>query len=121
VKRPLAEKPEERDGNDGRMESEENQTQVSLPSHRPWKSLARFPHSHRAHGFSLSQNQNRKEFPATHPIPSVQAHSSMRKCYQRFPDQRLPDSDMIGVLEQLERRLPFHIARDDSFTLGNEN
>ncbi len=42
----------------GRMESEENQKQVSLTSHRLWKSLtARFPHFHRAdYGFYFSKN-----------------------------------------------------------------
>jgi hypothetical protein len=29
------------------MGSEENRTRVSLASHSPWKSLARFPHFHR--------------------------------------------------------------------------
>ena len=40
-------KTPERGGNDGRMERGENQKQVSLPYHRPWKSLLRFPPSHR--------------------------------------------------------------------------
>jgi hypothetical protein len=30
------------------MDAEENQRQVSLRAHRPWKSLLRFPHSHSA-------------------------------------------------------------------------
>jgi hypothetical protein len=73
----------ERGGNDGRMESEENHKTVSLPSHRPWKSLTRFPHSHRADDrFLFPQNQNLKEFPATDLPSSVQAHSSMRKCWR---------------------------------------
>ena len=64
MKSPATEKPEERRGNDGRMESEENQKQVLLAFHRPWKSLMRFPHSHRADRRSLSlRNQNERSFP----------------------------------------------------------
>jgi hypothetical protein len=33
-------------GNAGPVESLENQKQVFHSSHRPWKSLPRFPHSH---------------------------------------------------------------------------
>jgi len=29
------------------VDTEENQRQVSLGAHSPWKSLLRFPHSHR--------------------------------------------------------------------------
>ncbi len=38
----------ERGGNDGRVENEENQTQVSLRFPQPLEIAARFPHSHRA-------------------------------------------------------------------------
>jgi transposase InsO family protein len=55
-------KTPERRGNNGRMEKEENQKQVSLPFHRPSKSL----HSHRADGCSLCLKiKNRKEPLAT--------------------------------------------------------
>jgi len=49
------------------MENEENQKQVFLPSHRPWKSLARFPHFHRADDCSPSQNENKKTKPKGAP------------------------------------------------------
>jgi hypothetical protein len=93
------------------MDAEENQRQVSLRAHRPWKSqTARFPHSHRRdeavgkwkaksrlptfpqHGL-LSRNQNRKEARrrslrdrlqahlAFENKPALQAHPSMRICY----------------------------------------
>ncbi len=34
-------------GNAGLMDNEENQRQVSLVAHSPWKSRTRFPHFHR--------------------------------------------------------------------------
>ncbi len=73
----------ERRGNDGRMESEENQKQVSLTFHRPWKSLLRFPHFHRA-DYGSSSLKNKKERSSQLParLTSVQAHSSMRICCQ---------------------------------------
>jgi hypothetical protein len=73
------------------MEREENHKTVSLSSHRPWKSLARFPHSHRADNrFPFPQNQNRKDFPATGLPSSVQAHSSMRKCFPAIGTSPVP-------------------------------
>jgi len=43
------------------MDEEENQKQVSLFAHSPWKSQkARFPHSHRPDDFPCSKNQNTK-------------------------------------------------------------
>src|SRR5215216_7200550 len=91
------------------MESEENQTQVSLASHSPWKSLSRFPHSH-SPGEARKSGKRKSTFP-TFPLTvfciyktnqkggpaadrfrsRLQAHSSMRKC---FPKQnRLHDCD----------------------------
>src|SRR4029077_11363463 len=42
-------------GNDGRVENEENQTQVSLPFPRPLEIATRFPHSHRPYDFCVSK------------------------------------------------------------------
>ena len=72
--------PRGNDGADGK--GEENQQQVSLAfPPRPWKSLPRFPHFHRAgNGFPCSQNQNERSPWLPTFICSVQAHSSMRKC-----------------------------------------
>jgi len=44
------------------MESEENQTQVSLASHSPWKSLSRFPHSH-SPGEARKSGKRKARFP----------------------------------------------------------
>src|SRR5271157_4886008 len=53
-------------GNDGLMDSEENQTQVSLTAHSPWKSLLRFPHSHsRDEPVEKWKSQN-QAFPLSH-------------------------------------------------------
>ncbi len=53
-------------GNDGLMDSEENQTQVSRTAHSPWKSLLRFPHSHsRDEPVEKWKSQNRA-FPLSH-------------------------------------------------------
>jgi hypothetical protein len=79
-------KTPERGGNDGADgKGEENQKQVSLAfPPRPWKSLPRFPHSHRAdNGFPCSQNQNERNPWLPTFICSVQAHSSMRICWER--------------------------------------
>ena len=58
-------KPErESRGNDGRVENEENQTQVSLRFPQPLEIAARFPHSHRSGGVCISgrkQIQNPKK------------------------------------------------------------
>ncbi len=43
----IAENPPPRRWKGRAVESGENQTTVFLPSHSPWKSLPRFPHSHR--------------------------------------------------------------------------
>src|SRR6202171_311235 len=70
-------------------ENEENQTHVSLLSHRPWKSLLRFPHFHRAGYGSLFSSENDKKKPqkgAPHCdrlISSLQAHPWIRKCSLR--------------------------------------
>jgi len=73
----------ERRGNDGRMESMENQKTVFHPSHRPWKSLLRFPHSHRAYGFPLSlKTKPERSSPLPVRLTSVQAHPSMRICFR---------------------------------------
>lgn len=92
-------------GNDGLMDSEENQPQVSLTAHSPWKSLLRFPHSHsrdeavekwksQEQAFPLShcsvcplfehEEQNKKGGLAAVATLHFQAHSSMRKCFSRF-------------------------------------
>jgi hypothetical protein len=42
-------------GNDGRVENEENQTQVSLPFPPPLEIATRFPHSHRPYDFCASK------------------------------------------------------------------
>ena len=55
------------------VENEENQTQVSLISPSPWKSLLRFPHFHRA---------------AYGPLSSPKR---TRKNTERSPTLRLPD------------------------------
>src|SRR6266496_1569337 len=86
------------------MDAEENQNQVSLRVHSPWKSQkARFPHSHRPDDEARGKVEIQKQdfhFP-TGSIPlfqtkdktkerrpgggslrsRLQAHSSMRKCY----------------------------------------
>jgi hypothetical protein len=78
-------KPGEDRGNDGRVENEENRTQVSLLSHSPWKSLrdSHIPTAPAAGYVRNLQNQNsRKEpLPADRFTLHLQAHSSMRKCY----------------------------------------
>jgi hypothetical protein len=94
-------KPGEDRGNDGRVENEENQTQVSLPFPRPLEIATRFPHSHRPYGFCVSnlQNQIKKGDPGGGSLRSrLQAHSSMRKCCgvdsgvdSGFPAVSLPD------------------------------
>ena len=48
------------------MESLENQPQVFHPSHRPWKSLKRFPHSH-----SFDDDSYIKERPKPPPLRIV--------------------------------------------------
>jgi hypothetical protein len=82
------------------MENEENQKQVSLVSHSPWKSQkARFPHSHSPgddreekwksktriptfpRGF-LFFSYLRKEDSLNAGFPVVQAHRSIRICSQ---------------------------------------
>ena len=93
-------------GNDGLLDSEENQTQVSLTAHSPWKSLRRFPHSHsrdepvekwksQVQAFPLShcsacplfnQNQNKKgglAAVASLPPPGSFFHEKML----RLPEQ----------------------------------
>jgi hypothetical protein len=49
------------------METEENRKQVFLGYHSPWKSLARFPHSHRrdekSHGKVESPKAGLPTFP----------------------------------------------------------
>src|SRR5579883_2637882 len=77
-------KARQRGGNAGRWKARKTERQVFLPSHRPWKSLWRFPHSHRADSWSSlskskTKNENRKELPAAGHLPSVQAHPSMRE------------------------------------------
>jgi hypothetical protein len=63
-------KPEERRGNDGCLENEENQTPVSLRFPEPLEIAARFPHSHRAgdEWFSNQKNKtpNQERSPAEH-------------------------------------------------------
>src|SRR5271163_4959147 len=84
-------------GNDGRVENEENQTQVSHPFPRPLEIAARFPHSHRP-GAAWESGKPKAGFPLSHllfscskPIQKgdpcsgslcsrLQAHCSMRKC-----------------------------------------
>src|SRR2546425_947583 len=64
------------------MESEENQTQVSLPSHSPWKSLrdSHIPTAPTTSPFTKKQPKKRR--PCGGSLRSrLQAHSSMRKCY----------------------------------------
>src|SRR2546430_6240925 len=59
------------------MEREENQNQVSLSSHSPWKSLSRFPHSHSPDHCLIPNERS----PRGGSLRSrLQAHSSMRKC-----------------------------------------
>src|ERR1700736_2636702 len=83
-------KPGEDRGNDGRVENEENRTQVSLLSHSPWKSLrdSHIPTAPAAGYVRNLQNQNsRKEpLPADRFTLHLQAHSSMRKCCRRMTD-----------------------------------
>src|SRR5216683_6703694 len=66
------------------VEKEENQNQVSLLSPRPWKSPARFPHSHRADSCLSFQNEPKtnERSPPAHPslTLTLQAHSQTRKC-----------------------------------------
>jgi len=58
-------KPEGR-GNAGLLDSEENQRQVSLAAHSPWKSQkARFPHSHRP-GEAWKSGKPKAGFPLSH-------------------------------------------------------
>jgi hypothetical protein len=47
-------------GNDGRVENEENQTQVSLRFPQPLEIATRFPHSHRSARFILP-GENKSE------------------------------------------------------------
>src|SRR6266478_3812909 len=79
------------------MDAEENQMQVSLSAHSPWKSLQRFPHSHRrddavksgkpktgfptfhCHGFLFGPNSERR--PGGGASLLFQAHCSIRKCW----------------------------------------
>ncbi len=50
------------------MDAEENQKQVSLRAHSPWKSqTARFPHSHRR-GEAMEKWKTKSRFP-TFPLP----------------------------------------------------
>src|SRR5437762_1943998 len=79
------------------MESEENQTQVSLPSHSPWKSLrdSHIPTAPTTSPFTKKQPKKRR--PCGGSLRSrLQAHSSMRKCCAcehsivRMPADRIP-------------------------------
>jgi len=58
-------KPGEDRGNDGRVENEENRTQVSLLSHSPWKSLrdSHIPTAPAAGYVRNLQNQNSRKEP----------------------------------------------------------
>jgi hypothetical protein len=61
----------ERRGNDGRVENEENQTQVSLRFPQPLEIAARFPHSHRAgDGYLYSQETNPKNKKGARTAPA---------------------------------------------------
>ena len=81
------------------MGNEENQKQVSLVSHSPWKSLSRFPHSH-SHGdyreekwksksriptfpsrLSIVLKNLKRRIPLNAGFPVVQAHRSIRICF----------------------------------------
>src|SRR5260370_38227891 len=56
-------------GNAGLMDNEENQRQVSLVAHSPWKSqTARFPHSHRP-GDASKSGKPKPVFPLSHWLP----------------------------------------------------
>src|ERR1019366_9933721 len=52
------------------MDAEENQRQVSLRAHRPWKSqTARFPHSHRRDE-AMEKWKTKNRF-STFPLPTI--------------------------------------------------
>ena len=79
------------------MDTEENQRQVFLSAHSPWKSLARFPHSHRrdeamekwkaqnrafplSHGTTIDMDTESRKRPGGGGSRPLQAHRSIRKC-----------------------------------------
>src|ERR1700720_1638261 len=91
------------------MGNEENQKQVSLVSHSPWKSLSRFPHSHSPGGdreekwksnsriptfpsrLSIVLKNSERRIPLNAGFPVVQAHRSIRICsLARCESQRWP-------------------------------
>src|SRR6266446_4787520 len=89
------------------MEREEDQNQVSLSSHGPWKSLSRFPHSHSLDHCLIPNERS----PRGGSLRSrLQAHSSMRKCYGHLHGGRCA-SEAAAV----ESRRPFP-ARAAYFT-----
>jgi len=66
------------------VESQENQNPVSLPSHRPWKSLR---DSHIPTVSTMMSLFTPKERTRT-PPPTLQAHPSMRKCCSSPPSKQ---------------------------------
>jgi hypothetical protein len=74
------------------MDAKENQSQVSLSAHSPWKSLLRFPHSHSAgegDGKVESQNQA-SHFPTARLCPSqIQTQKGGLKASRFAPAFRL--------------------------------
>ena len=112
-------KPGEDRGNDGRVENEENRTQVSLLSHSPWKSLrdSHIPTAPAAGYVRNLQNQNsRKEpLPADRFTLHLQAHSSMRKCYP--PESLVPHHSHEA---EVHMKLMMTVKQRRAGTVGDE-
>ena len=82
---------------------------VSLASHSPWKSLARFPHFHRPDDdLSFTNHRPKGAFSGGSLRSRLQAHSSMRKCWPQPFDVWDPAwaSVQFGVGKQHGSKLP---------------
>ena len=91
------------------VENDENQNQVSLVFHRPWKSLrdSHIPTTPTTILPFPNQNQKPERSPsyAESPNPRLQAHPSMRKCLDKGASGRgvCPSRPFDGAVAQPER------------------
>src|SRR5258708_7942948 len=84
------------------MESEENQNQVSLASHSPWKSLSRFPHSHSPDDRYLSQRKEPPRRIASLPLSGSFFNEKMLFALLQFAPQYFADGRFGEGLDEFD-------------------
>src|SRR5260370_18200333 len=102
----------------------ENQEQVSLFSHRPWKSQkARFPHSHSPGDYREEKWKSKSRIPLSHRgflplqnlkkedsperrLPVVQAHRSIRICWVKM--SKMSNCSTIYSFQKSFLEIDFH-------------